>query len=257
MKTLAIILNLKALRTFLVFTGLLALWNYRVPLAELLAALSDWKAVAACIQGYGALGPAILFLLMIMQVFVAFIPGHALVIASGYIYGAATTILVVGASTIAGSEIAFWLARKYGRPLINRLAPPALIERWDRLAGNRGAALYFFSFVLPFMPGDLMCYVAGLGRISHRQFFAANVAGRLLFAVAMAAIGAFEFRPPLVFWLVFFAVLAALYVAWGIQNNAFKAFRSKQALAHTWEGFLARAHKAACALRHRANGQCH
>ena len=236
MKSLAILLNLKTLRTFSIFIGLLVMWLYRIPLSEMMAALSDWKAIATYIEGYGALGPLMLSLLMLAQVFIAFIPGHALIIASGYIYGATVTIIVVGTSTIVGSELAFWLARKYGRPLIYRLASPALIERWDRLAGNRGAGFYFFTFVLPFLPSDLMCYVAGLGKISHRQFFAANVAGRSLFTVAMTAIGVFKFRPPLGFWLVFFAVLAALYIAWGIQNNSFKALHLKAAsrVEKTW-----------------------
>jgi uncharacterized membrane protein YdjX (TVP38/TMEM64 family) len=227
MKTCAALLNLKTLRAFLICAGLLAMWHYRVPLSEMMAALSDWKAIASYIEGYGALGPVVLFLLMLAQVFIAFIPGHALIIASGYIYGAPVTIFVVATSTIAGSELAFWLARKYGRPLIYRLAAPAMIERWDRLAGNRGAAFYFFTFVLPFLPSDLMCYIAGLGKIPHRQFFRANVAGRMLFTIAMTTIGAFKFRPPLVFWLVLFTVLAALYIAWGIQNNSFRSLRAK------------------------------
>ncbi len=220
MKFLITLLNLKTLRTFCIATSLFVIWHYRLPLSEMLVALSDWKAVATYIQGYGALGPAILFLLMLAQVFIAFIPGHALIIAGGYIYGATITILVVATSTIAGSELAFWLARKYGHPLIYRLASPAMIERWDRLAGNRGTTFYFLMFVLPFLPSDLMCYVAGLGKISHRQFFIANVAGRLLFAIAMTWIGVFKLHPPLGFWLLFFATLAVLYIVWGIQNNS-------------------------------------
>lgn len=227
MKSLAIFLNLKTLRMFSIGVGLLVMWHYRIPLAEMMAAFSDWKAIAAYIQGYGALGPAMLFLLMLAQVFIAFIPGHALIIASGYIYGATVTMIVVATSTITGSELAFWLARRYGRPLIYRLASPAMIERWDRLAGNRGAGFYFFTFVLPFLPSDLMCYVAGLGKISPRQFFTANVAGRLLFTIAMTMIGVFKFRPPLGFWLLFFGTLIVFYIVWGIQNNWFKSLHTK------------------------------
>ena len=134
MKSLAIFLSPKALRLVTIFAGLLTMWHYRAPLSGMLAAFDDWKVIATYIQSYGALGPAVLALLMLAQVFIAFIPGHALIIASGYIYGATVTLLVVATSTITGSELAFWLARKYGRPLIHRLASPALIERWDRMA---------------------------------------------------------------------------------------------------------------------------
>lgn len=203
------------------------MWDYRIPLSKMLAVCSDWKVIATYIQGYGALGPIVLALLMVAQVFIAFIPGHALIIASGYVYGATLTIVVVATSMIVGSEIAFWLARRYGRPLISRFASPAMLAHWDRLAGNRGGAFYFFAFVLPFSPGDLMCYIAGLGKVPHKQFLAANVSGRLVFTIAMTWIGVYKLRPPLGFWLLFFAVLAALYIAWGIQNNSFKMLRAK------------------------------
>ncbi len=254
MKSLAILPALKSLRILLILAGLLATWHYRVPLARAIRAMSDWQAIATYIQGYGAIGPMVLFLLVLAQVFVAFIPGHALVVASGYIYGAKTTILVVAASAILGSEIAFWSARKYGRPLIYRLASPAVVERWDQLAGNRGPTFYFFTFVLPFLPSDVMCYVAGLGKIPSRRFFAANVAGRSLSTIAMTLIGVFKLRPPIGFWLLFAGTLAVLYVAWGFYNHAFDVFRSKRNLAAACEKMIMKTYKALFGLRHRIYG---
>lgn len=254
MKSPAILPTLKALRMFLIFAGLVTTWHYRVPLSGMMRAMSDWQAIATYIQGYDVLGPIVLSLLVLAQIFVAFIPGHALVVASGYIYGAKMTILVVASSAILGSEIAFWLARKYGRPLIYRLASPAAIERWDQLAGNRSATFYFFTFVLPFLPSDMMCYVAGLGKVPGRRFFAANVAGRLLSTVAMTLIGVFKLQPPVGFWLLFAGGLAVLYIAWGFYSKTFEVFRSKKNLARACERLIMKTYKALFGLRHRIYG---
>ncbi len=232
MKNFPLITNLKNLRILLIAPVLLAVWRLHIPIADLLKMIGDPKAIGDYLQGFGVLGLLVLFLLLLAQVFVAMIPGHALVMASGYIYGAPLTIAVVASSTILGSQIAFSLARRSGRPLIYKLAPPAVIQRWDKYAGNRGPLFYFFTFVLPIFPSDLMCYIAGLGKVSPKGFFVANVAGRLLCAVAITLIGAFGFRPPLEFWLLLAGGLVVLFIGWGVYNRSFSRNHTKRKAAH-------------------------
>jgi len=127
---------------------------YRQPLADLLSIISDQEAVSAYLKSYGALGPVVLFVLMVAQVFIAVIPGHALMVTAGYVYGGLGLGIVI-VSTILGSQIAFMIARWYGRDLINRLASSQIIERWDKAAQGQGIIFYFFAFVLPIFPSDL------------------------------------------------------------------------------------------------------
>ena len=186
---------------------------YRQPISNLLHIIGDQEAVSAYLQGYGVWGPAILFLLMVAQVFVAVIPGHALMVTAGYVYGM-TGLAVIILSTILGSQIAFFIARQYGRDLIFKLTSPQIIERWDNMARNQGILFYFFSFVLPIFPSDLMCYVAGLGKISARHFLAANMLGRTVVAIGITVIGIYGLHPPLAFWLIFIGGMAALFIGW-------------------------------------------
>ena len=62
-------------------------WLLRQSLSEWLAVLSDQEFVSNYVQSYGALAPLVLAFLQVLQVIVAFIPGHVFVIAGGYIYG--------------------------------------------------------------------------------------------------------------------------------------------------------------------------
>jgi uncharacterized membrane protein YdjX (TVP38/TMEM64 family) len=219
MNTKLLLLKGKSKKIVLAVILLTATWIFRQPLAELLQIIQDQEAVSAYLQGYGSLGPIVLFLLLIAQVFVAIIPGHALMVTAGYVYGK-LGLLVTLISTILGSQIAFLIARRYGRSLIYRLASPRVIERWDRVAKHQGILFYFFSFVLPIFPSDLMCYVAGLCTISPRRFFVANLLGRTCCAVFITLIGIYGMHPPIQFWLFSLTALSVFFLGWALYKRS-------------------------------------
>lgn len=219
MKSFVPVRYLKAMRAGLVGIGLLGAWGFRIPLWNLVSIIGNPQAIADYLQKFQSYGLAVLSLLMLAQVFLALIPGQALMIASGYLYGAPTTIAVVATTTIIGSQLAFCLSRRCGRPLIDKLASPKIIEHWDHLAGNCGPGFFFLTFLLPAFPSDMMCYVAGLGKVSPKGFFAANFAGRLLSAITFTLFGAFGFRPPLWFWIALVIGLIVILSSWVIYKK--------------------------------------
>ena len=226
MNTQAMFFKKNSKKLLLSIILLAAAWIYRGPLTELLYIIQNQEAVSAYLQAYGSLGPVVLFFLLIAQVFVAIIPGHALMVTAGYVYGI-LGLLVTLTSTILGSQIAFLIARKHGRSLIYRLASPEVIERWDKVAKHQGILFYFFSFVLPIFPSDLMCYVAGLCSISPRRFFIANFMGRTCCAVFITLIGIYGMNPPVQFWVISLAVLATFFLGWGIYKRSSNLFHTK------------------------------
>jgi uncharacterized membrane protein YdjX (TVP38/TMEM64 family) len=202
------------LYSLLFAAGMAALWILRQPLGDFLNWIGDRQAVITSIQQFGAWGPVVLFLLLILQVFLAVIPGHALMIAGGFVFGFRVGLLIALSSTVLGSQIAFLIARNLGRPVVDRLASPEAIRRWERLAARQGPLFFFFSFVLPFFPSDLMCYVAGLGMISAFRFFIANFLGRLVVAAPLAFIGSRSLQMPVALWIAGFIFWAALFGSW-------------------------------------------
>lgn len=173
---------------------------------------SDPEAVTASIRGYGLWGPAVLSLLFILQTFLAFIPGQALMVASGYIYGFSGGILITWISLVLGGQMAFWLARRYGRPFAEKWISPSTLDRWDKSAAGQGILFYVVTLVMPFFPNDAMCYVAGLGNMTHRRFLVANTCGRGIASLLTVLIGAFSDKVPGLIWIavVGFVVLGIL-----------------------------------------------
>jgi 1-acyl-sn-glycerol-3-phosphate acyltransferase len=224
--------NRKVLTIALVGLIGLGVWIFHPSIAPVLVMLGDRQAIISYMQHFGSLGPLVLFLLLVAQVFIAVIPGHALMMAGGYIYGPLTAISITAFSTILGSQAAFWIARRYGRRLVNRLAKVNAIERWDQIANKQNAWFFFFAFVLPIFPSDLMCYVAGLGTVAPGGFLVANIAGRLLCAISITLIGSFGFHPPWQFVVLLLAGLMILFAAWGIYKRKRGLVRSKSDIAH-------------------------
>ena len=176
--------------------SLFAMWVYREPLIASLQWFSDMDAVIVSIKGYGLWGPAILFVLFILQTFLAFIPGQALMVSSGYIYGFTGGIMITWISLVVGGQAAFWLARRYGRPFAEKWVSASVLDRWDKSAAGQGIGFYVISLVLPLFPNDAMCYVAGLGSMSFRRFLTANILGRGIASFLTVVIGAYSEQIP-------------------------------------------------------------
>jgi len=208
--------------------GLTAILYWRVQIVEMISMIGDRDAIAEFLQQYGVLGPVVLFIILALQVFLAVIPGHAFIVAGGYIYGLVMGVLITQISTVIASQLAFLLARRYGRPVVGRLAPANIIDHWNKLAQTQGGLFFFFSFILPIFPNDLMCFIAGMSVISPRKFFLANFFGRLPCAVFVTLIGSHGFELPLYFWVLIALLMIVLCILWkNISTHIEKRFFNK------------------------------
>ncbi|MCD6520129.1 MAG: TVP38/TMEM64 family protein [Anaerolineae bacterium] len=169
----------------------MAAWLEQKGFAEL---LRDKERLGRLIVDLGPWGPVAIVLIEVLQVLLAPIPGHLVGIAAGYLYGVFRGTLLCSLGLGIGSGLAAWLARQLGRPLVERLVGPELLGRIDAYARRRGPLIFFLIFLIPFLPDDLVCFIAGLSplRISALVLFA--VVGRLPGVIAASWIGAYARR---------------------------------------------------------------
>ena len=214
----------KILNISLAVIALPILWKLHAPLASMLQWFSDGEAVSQAIQNSGFWGPAILFVLFVLQTFIAFIPGQALMIASGYIYGFTGGFLITWISLVAGGQMAFWLARRYGRRFAEKWISQAVLDRWNKSAAVSGIGFYAITLVLPLFPNDAMCYVAGLGRISGQRFLLANLLGRGLASLITVFIGAYGQIIPIQVWVAAGVLIVLGLIGWQIAKRVRNPF---------------------------------
>lgn len=202
------------LNSVVVLVVLVILWVFRNELSDMWVWFSSMEAVATSMREVGAGGMVILFVLFVLQVFLAFIPGQALMVACGYLYGFWGGFLLSWFSLVIGGELAYLLARKYGRPFAERWIAPDVLSRWDRAAQGQGVSFFTVTLVMPLVPNDAMCYVAGLGTITHRRFAIANLLGRGMACVLTSAAGTLGGSFPWQGWAVLIALFLLIGVVW-------------------------------------------
>jgi uncharacterized membrane protein YdjX (TVP38/TMEM64 family) len=160
--------------TVLIVAAGLVIW--RAPLLELLA---NRDRLLSAIRDAGPTGPLLLIGLVVLQVVIAPFPGQVVNFAAGYLYGFWLGSLYSWLGLVLGSALAMSIARIAGRPLVSRILNAATMDRLDRIAEGKGLRFFFLVFLLPFMPDDLACFLAGLTRLPLAALIAVAALGRI------------------------------------------------------------------------------
>ncbi len=137
------------------------------------------KKILLFIDSLGPWSACGLILLQAVQVVMAPIPGEVTTMIGGYLYGPFLGVVVSTAGVTLGSYIAFVLARKLGRPFVEKYLNKSIIRRFDYLLHHKGAFIVFLLFLIPGFPKDSLCYLLGLGHLSSFEFIIVGGSGRL------------------------------------------------------------------------------
>ncbi|MBI3957155.1 MAG: TVP38/TMEM64 family protein [Candidatus Kerfeldbacteria bacterium] len=165
------------------------------------------------VRSYEVLGPAVIILIQIVQVIVAPIPGQAIDLANGYLFGwfAGSVFSLTG--IVLGSTIAIWLANRFGRPLVKRLLTPKGLDQIQPYIRRRNQWFFFFLFLLPGTPDDVLCFAIGLSSIPFWRAVAIALLGRAPGVVATVIAGhTGQSLNPITFTLIATAVSIVMFV---------------------------------------------
>lgn len=104
-------------------------------------------------------------LVQVMQVVIAPIPGQAAAFAGGFIFGFWKGWGLTTLGLVIGSLIAMIVARLLGIGLVRKIVPDSIIKRFDRVISDGGYMTFFMIFLLPALPDDAVCFLAGLTKL--------------------------------------------------------------------------------------------
>jgi uncharacterized membrane protein YdjX (TVP38/TMEM64 family) len=187
------------------------------------------------VKGLGAFGP-IVFIGGYAVAVIAFIPGSALTLAAGTIFGVAQGTALVFVAALLGSTGAFLVARHLARAAIEkRISGDARFAAIDRAIGTQGRKIVFLLRLSPIFPFNLLNYGLGLTRVRLLDYVIAGVGmlpGSLLYVYlgsaageALAAAGGARVRTPGEWALFGVGLLATLVVTLYVTRIARAALR--------------------------------
>ncbi len=166
--------------------------------------LGNEQQIQSWLDRIGPWGPLGLIALNALQVIVAFVPGYAMSIASGFLYGFPVGAIYGAAGMALGGLIAMALARAFGRPLVVRMVGGQRLQRWEEVAHLDSLPIWFLLMLGPF--GDVPYYIAGLTTIAFWKIIVIALALRTPSVMVTAAVGAglVDWRSP---WVIGGAIL--------------------------------------------------
>ncbi|KEK24868.1 TVP38/TMEM64 family protein [Bacillus gaemokensis] len=142
------------------------------------------------VESYRAFGPLLGIGLPMIEALIPALPLILFVMANAVAFGLWLGFLYSWLGSVLGAFIVFLVIRRFGRSrffsFVNKHPKVRSAMGWIE---RRGFAPIFVLFCFPFTPSALINVVAGLSRISIRQFGLALVLGKLVMIFILSYIG--------------------------------------------------------------------
>lgn len=152
--------------------------------------VSDPETVQEIISSFGPWAPVAYIVSSILQVILAYLPGIILSIAGGYIWGKWIGFLLNLIGVTIGSLLAYYIAHKLGKPIIERMFDESDINKFNKFFRKHGLVIIFLARAQFIFPNDIVSYASGLLHgIRWRGYLIATVLGFIPHLLLVNSIG--------------------------------------------------------------------
>ena len=152
------------------------------------------ETLQAYVGGFGIFAPLMLTAIQALQVVIPILPGFLGCAVGAVLFGSMGGFWCNYIGISAGSIIAFFLARRYGAPLVRKMFPGERYKKWaDWAARSKSySGILFLGTLLPLFPDDFFCYFSGLTEMRARRFIWIIILGKpwciLVYSILFAAV---------------------------------------------------------------------
>jgi uncharacterized membrane protein YdjX (TVP38/TMEM64 family) len=155
------------------------------------------------------LGPVLFFFAILTEVIVAPIPGGVIAFVGAAQLGFWVAWPILYAGNVIGSNVLFHLARRFGRPFVERHTKESQRVKYER-ALERHPRLLWIPYALPVFPIDVISALLGVSGMRRRWFLLTTVLALPSYTGITALVGArYGLYIPWLNWISM-AILALL-----------------------------------------------
>jgi len=171
----------------------------------------DDVSIKEWVLSFGAFSPVVYFLIMVAQVILSPIPAGPVTLAGALVFGVWEGLALSMAGSVVGSVLVFIAVRRWGEPLLLRFVDEKTYAKYAGKLGE-GGWWFFFIMLLPVMPDDAVCALAGLSVMSFGRYVVFMVVGRLPGATLTALLASDAITGSTAGWVTAGTVVAVLLV---------------------------------------------
>lgn len=141
--------------------------------------ISNREKLIESVSRLGVFGPLLYIVLQAIQIVVAPIPGQVVGSVGGFLFGG-WGVLWTTIGSVIGYYLVIKIARRFGRPLVEKIFKKSAVEKFDFILNGQGTAMVIFAiFLLPGFPDDMVCYLGGLTNLPMKKLMLIILLGRI------------------------------------------------------------------------------
>ncbi|CEG26034.1 TVP38/TMEM64 family protein [Bacillus sp. B-jedd] len=158
--------------------------------AEFLKSLFTLDNIMDLIREYRSFGPIPGIILPMLEAFLPFLPLFIFVMANASAFGLWLGFLYSWLGACIGAMLVFTIFRRYGqRRFLSFLQKHPAVRRLMNWVERHGFGPLFLMLCFPFTPSAVVNIVAGLSKVSIKQYMLAVLAGKMVMIFTISFIG--------------------------------------------------------------------
>jgi uncharacterized membrane protein YdjX (TVP38/TMEM64 family) len=149
----------------------------------------DYDDFERWMRELGAWGPILYILFFAVSMVIAPIPTGPAPIAAAAAFGGVEAFFYTMLAGTLGATLCFGIARKWGRPALERFLPDKLVSEIDRVSDHLGVRVLFMLRLFPIFGVDIVSYGAGLTRIRFTTYLLISIVATTPVLVLVSVVG--------------------------------------------------------------------
>jgi len=149
----------------------------------------DEERIEEWVDGFGWLGPVVIVLAMIAQMFLLVVPTVLLMVVSVLAYGPYWGSLIVFVAIFAASSIGYLIGSYFGDTLVTQIIGKKSEQKVEGFLDDYGFWAVIVTRLNPFLSNDAISFVGGLLRMGYWKFIGATLVGIAPLTIFIAIMG--------------------------------------------------------------------
>jgi len=149
----------------------------------------DIEQLRQWIAGFGAIGPVLIVLMMVVQMFLIVVPSWLLMLIAILAYGPVAGVFIAVVAVVFASLVGYGIGHAVGSATLQRLLGKKTAMKVKTQVEQYGLWAVVITRINPLLSNDAISFVGGMLDMGLLRFLLATVAGILPLAIALAVLG--------------------------------------------------------------------
>ncbi len=150
---------------------------------------NDEKRIKPWVDEFGWLGPLVIILAMILQMFLLVLPSLAFMVVSILAYGPIWGSLIILLAIFSASSVGYSIGRYFGPVIVQKLIGNKTEKKIGDFLDDYGFWAVIITRLNPILSNDAISFVAGVLKMNYWRFIGATMAGISPLILFIAVLG--------------------------------------------------------------------